>query len=293
MTSGKTGLVGTPIELTWKDGVSNVHGVFHYDESELRWVSEENLKLMTYIPDPQCFVDVTDAVLDTVNNTVSFDALEQGIYLLVDAKDGSYQKNVTAYISDWERGGYEVGDILALADKEWALSCKGEFHVTNAQELASAVWYANSFGLRTDITLENDIDLTGYDWIPMGYEDCGTGNPYVGTVNGNGYAIQNMTINSKMYYVGFIGTGNCKVNNLTFENASVSGGTCTGIVCGYCLYPALQQVHLTGTVTSSGRSVGAFVGNIDSIVEPNSINEPNCTCDVVVNGERVEKLLAE
>ncbi len=296
MATGTVGLVGTPIQLTWKEDVTPAQAVIHYNESELRWVPEQNLKLLYYHDGSdgtmQMMENVQDAVLDMENNTMTFavnpDA--QGIYLLVDWYEWKHDKNyayekgdISAYLSDWERG-YDTGSIMELADKAWAMGCNNDFHVSTPEELASAVWFVNAGGGRCDITLEADIDLSGYDWVPMGYSNCGSGNDYIGNINGNGYTIKNMRIKSDQYHVGFIGASSyaSEIYDLTFENAEVSGGRCTAIVwaSSNSQRAVFRNVHLTGTVTSSGSCDNPFSSNANP-------NLTECTADVFINGKEV------
>ena len=290
MTSGTVGLIGTPIRFTLKEGVEFVSAVFHYDDNELRWVNEDNIILMCYNSDFQRFREV-EAVTDTEENTVSFDVENDGIYLLVDSyewsnyfgKDRTEFKenaNILSYTSDWERG-YNTGDIMNLCDKEWAIENAPDFRVSTPEQLASVVWYVNASGFKCSITLENDIDLAGYQWTPMGYQPSSfIGNPFNGTIDGNGFAIKNMSIESNLSDVGFIGNGGSEVSNIRFENAYVKGGRNAGIVCGYSNIIKISDVSVSGNIENDKSNyIGAIVGH-----QANG-NIVNCTADVSLCGE--------
>ena len=290
MTSGTVGLVGTPIKFTLNEDVESASAVFHYDEDELRWVDEENIILMYYDNAFQRFSEV-EAVIDTEKNTVSFDVEDDGIYLLVDAyewsnyfgKDRTEFKenaNILAYTSDWERG-YDTGDIMNLCDKEWAIANAPDFKVSTPEQLASVVWYVNASGFKCSITLENDIDLAGYQWTPMGYQPASfIGNSFNGTIDGNGFAIKNMSIKSDLYDVGFIGNGGSEISNIRFENAYVNGGRNVGIVCGNSNTTKFSNVSVSGNIeTYKDNYVGAIAG---SLANGNIVN---CTADVTLCGE--------
>lgn len=244
MTSGTVGLVGTPIKFTLDEDVSDASAVMHYNEDEFRWVDENNLDLLGYDKVYQRYYRCDDAVIDTENNTITFGVEDNIIYVLVDniewtnywGKDRTeYKKevNVLSYVSDWERG-YNTGDIMNLCDKKWAIANAPDFRISTPEQLASVVWYVNASGFECSVTLENDIDLDGYEWIPMGYQPMSfVGNKFRGTVDGNGYTIKNMSINGRgYYYSGFIGIGGSEIRNITFENAIVDGGIRKDIVCG-------------------------------------------------------------
>ena len=244
MTSGTVGLVGTPIKFTLDEDVSDASAVMYYNEDELRWVDENNLALLSYDKVFQRYYRCNDAVIDTENNTITFGVEDSRIYVLVDniewtnywGKDRTeYKKevNILSYVSDWERG-YNTGDIMNLCDKEWAMANAPDFRVSTPEQLASVVWYVNASGFKCSVTLENDIDLDSYEWVPMGYQPMsGLGNKFKGTVDGNGYTIKNMNIKDNgYYYAGFIGIGGSDIRNITFENATVTGGIQKDIVCG-------------------------------------------------------------
>ena len=93
----------------------------------------------------------------------------------------------------WEIA-YDTGSIMALADKKWAEDNAPDFHVSTPEELASVVYYVNTtLGVKVNVTIENDIDLTGYDWMPMGWSEFQKGSFYFsGTVDGGGHTIQGM-----------------------------------------------------------------------------------------------------
>lgn len=290
MTSGTVGLVGTPIKFTLEEGVESASAVFHYDDNELRWVNEDNIILMYYNKTFQRFSQV-GALIDTEENTVSFDVEKDGIYLLVDSyewsnyfgKDRTEFKenaNILAYTSDWERG-YDTGDIMELCDKEWAIANAPDFRVSTPEQLASVVWYVNASGFKCSITLENDIDLAGYQWTPMGYQPASfIGNSFNGTIDGNGFAIKNMSIKSNLSDVGFIGNGGSEVSNIRFENAYVKGGRNAGIVCGYSNTTKFSNISVSGNIENNKSNfIGAIVGynsNGDTL---------NCKADVTLCDE--------
>ncbi|MDE5753667.1 MAG: dockerin type I repeat-containing protein, partial [Oscillospiraceae bacterium] len=292
MTSGTVGLVGTPIEFTLNETVESASAVFHYNDDELRWVKEEDLILMYYSNEAtiQSFREV-ESVIDTEKNTVSFDVKNDGIYLLVDAYEWSNyfgkdrtefkkEANVLAYISDWERG-YYTGDIMNLCDKEWAIANAPDFKVSTPEQLASVVWYVNASGFQCSITLENDIDLAGYQWVSMGYQPMSfVGNPFKGTIDGNGFAIKNMSIEADLSDAGFIGVGGSEISNIRFENAYIKGGRNVGIVCGSSNQAKFSNVSVSGNIeTHKSNFIGAIVGykRNGAIV--------NCTADVTLCGE--------
>lgn len=291
--SGVVGLIGIPIELEYDDTVSKPRLTFRYNEEELRGVPEKNLIMLHYSEEDYFYNTMEDAVIDTDANTVSASIDEPGVYLLADAyewlgvwgfdvDDYAYDRDPAEYESDWERECY-TGDILKLADKDYAMSCDGVFHVDSPETLASAVWYVNSVSGNVQIYLDADIDLTGYEWVPMGWSKA-SGIAFSGTVDGQNHTIKGMTIHEDYVQSGFIGYGlGVTVKNIKFEDAYVSATHCAGIVGGEIYSsPLWENVRVSGTVKGGKDDYGAIIGR------EAGTTFKNCSSDAVVNGEKTE-----
>ena len=157
---------------------------------------------------------------------------------------------------------------------------EGIFLVSTPEELASFNYYVNTspFGELLVMQLQNDIDLSGYRWAPMGWYGGKYDCPFICEVDGNGYSINNMTIDVDESSVGFIGweTG-CAVYNITFENAKVNGNSMVGIITGQAIGGWYENCHVNGEV--KGNSAGSMLGHAatDQLFD--------CTSDVIVNDE--------
>ncbi len=311
------GRVGTAIDIDAADSVEGYQVTLHYNEDELRWVPEKNLIVLAYDPNAptQIFAEVKDTVLDTEKNTVTFEGDRDCYYILTDAYQwyrakGQYPPeyeytvtDITQYTSNWERAG-KTGDIMKLADKEWARNNikDGTFTVSTAEELASAVYYVNAFqDIRNlqptnssmelddlvrleeiDIVLEGDIDLAGYEWAPF--------TVYNGELNGNGHTIRNVTLPSDFSMdssMGFIlNAQSANIHDITFENVSVTvdfGSGTAGIVAAkqdLPYKPTFENVHVSGSITM--RKDGQYGG----ILGAGNATFTNCTADVMVNGTK-------
>ena len=295
--SGVVGLVGSPIELTY-DSVDEPEIGFFYDAEELRGVPEKNLIMLHYSEDDQFYNTVENAVLDTEKCVVSARVSEPGVYLLADAYQWyscwgmdvskyKYDADKSAYATDWERE-CDTGSIMELADKQWAKDNAPDFRVSTPEQLASVVYYVN--GLNTDgskvsVTLEDDIDLTGYDWEPMGWYNGGTHN-FSGTVDGQGHTVNGMKIECGYQNCGFIGYGlDVAMHDISFTNADVSGTACTGIAGGEIYFTTVwTNVHTQGKVSGGGDDYGAIIGR------EASITFRDCSADVTVDGKPFEYL---
>ena len=276
MSSGVVGLVGAPIRV-WYEETASPRMTFYYRENELRGIPERNLIILHENADG-FFVQVGQETLNESADSISVAIPEPGIYLLadcyqwytvwgVDMSDYAYEVDPTMYPSDWERECY-TGSILELADKQWAVENAPVFHVSTASELASVVYYNNAImnygaqGGSLYVYLEDDIDLEGYEWVPMGWMGP-TDNRFDGVFDGQGHSILNMTIDQpQASHVAFIGysTG-VEVKNVSFKNAMLCGGTYTGIVGGEIyISREWENIHVDGDIVNAWGEIGSIVG---------------------------------
>ena len=116
--------------------------------------------------------------------------------------------------------------------------------------------------------LMNNVDLSSYDnWNPIGTSEV----PFTGELDGNGYAVENMTITAsreEQLNAGLFGYAkNATVKNLTIENGridvSADEGINAGLVCGYGLSSDFVGDVTKGIINISTKcisSVGGIVG---------------------------------
>lgn len=122
--------------------------------------------------------------------------------------------------------------------------------------------YAMRFDVAGSFTLENDIDMAGYE----GFTSIGDGsNPFTGTLNGNGHVIKNLTINTAGDDKGFIGT--CVGGTVTmtgFENLTVNwngdGGANIGGIIGRAVGATVTKCYVNNSYIRGRDHVGAIVG---------------------------------
>lgn len=291
MVSSTVGIIGAPIEITYSDNLKKPTLELCYNEDELRGVPEKNIMALHYPEEVDDFDLIDSAKVDTENNTVTFNLIGDGYYVLVDiyeygtamqfdVSEYAYEKDVTSYKSDWEREGY-IGDIMKLADKKWAVENAPYFHVSTPQELASAVYYANVVAdgeSVISIYLENDIDLTGYKWAPIGWSNFT--NLFV-SIYGQNHKLSGLNIKTNELDVGITGyVSGISVSDITVDNAHISGRGSVGIFSGECNgEKTFTNVKASGEVYGRENASGAFVGwgSGGSYI--------NCENNVKVNGE--------
>lgn len=288
--NGVVGLVGVPFELTYGEEINAPAISFNYNKDELKGISEKNLIVLHY-DEKEDFYNIIESVLDTNNCTVFAEIEEDGVYLLADSHQWyDYIGKDSKWVTD-----YDTGDIMELADIEWAMENAPDFHVSTVEELASVVWYANTAEMtELSLTLEDDIDLTGYEWKSMNWQYTGNRNiDFKGFIEGNNHTINGMKIHEEnCYNVGFLGFAvNTTMQNISFTNADVSADYAVGIAAGK-LYAdekaeiEWKNVHVSGKITAYD-GYGAIAGFGDQYwFAPFT----DCTADVTVNGEPFEYL---
>lgn len=290
--SGVGGLLGSPIDLDYND-VKNPELTFVYDPEQLGPIPEKNLILLHY--SEEGFYYTMESVTDMENHTVTAKIKEGGVYLLADAyqwyvcwdidvSDYEYEVDPTTYVSAWERE-QDTGDILLLADIEWAIDNAPYFTVSTPEELASVVYYVNVYSNAGSITFDADIDLTGYKWVPMGWTGPSGSYYFTGTIDGQGHTIKGMTIDGTGYYsVGFLGYSfSTDIKDLNFEDAYVSGGNVTGIVGGEMIaFSTWKNVTVQGEMRDLSNKYGSLVG-WDA-----GVSYIDCSADVTYDGEPVD-----
>lgn len=121
---------------------------------------------------------------------------------------------------------------------------------------------------KADITLNNDIDLGGKIWMPIG---ASYKNGFEGTFNGNGYTISNLTIDESYTngFVGLFGYSNATIYNFRMTNVYISSkSSFVGAVCGYAPGGTISNVYVDGFITNSSSDsyTAGIVGYTDGSV---------------------------
>lgn len=297
--NGVVGLVGVPIEVSFPDDLlTDIELTFEYDKDELRGVPERNLIVLTYNVN---HYDECEFTLNTEESTASLPIVKSGVFLLVDAFEWfkvwgdsrylnyAYTVDKSEYKTDWELE-CDTGSIMKIADIEWAMDNAPYFDVSTPEQLAGVVYYVNGVAENRSvhITLQDDIDLSGLEWVPMGWYS-GSKHSFTGIFDGNGHTISHMTISEDADYPskGFIGySTDAVVSDITFTDAVVAGGNYTGVVGGQIyVSEAWENIHLIDCLVDGAYSdYGAIVGR-----ESGGIGFRNCSLkNVMVNGTLTE-----
>lgn len=103
-----------------------------------------------------------------------------------------------------------------------------------------------------------DIDLSGVDWLPIGFS-----NPFTGVYDGNGKAITNLECDQQEN-AGLFG----RVSGATIKNLSIKGtvtGVYAGLLAGQVGGGIIQDVDVGGQVEAAGFGGGLIGLSADSV----------------------------
>ena len=120
-----------------------------------------------------------------------------------------------------------------------------------------------------DYILMNDIDLSGSDWIPIGWDSNSSEIiPYSGIFDGNGYSINNLNIDeaSKNDLGLFAQISQASILELYIINFNITGNDRIGSVAGSVedtQLVTLTNITLTGIIDAD-QFVGSLIGKIDA-----------------------------
>lgn len=97
------------------------------------------------------------------------------------------------------------------------------------------------------IRLDNDIDLAGVPWIPLGGNEYA---PFSGSFDGQGHTITGLVIDGDTRTnVGFFGEATGSIRNVSLK-VNITGGSRTGGVTGYQSGGSIEGAYTEGSVTS-------------------------------------------
>ena len=167
--------------------------------------------------------------------------------------------------TDWQAGKeYTYTVSLAAAYPGYTDDGNGNYTVTSAEGLKNIAKLVNEEG-KTDIniTLTDNIDLTGIDWTPIGID---YNHQYTGSFDGGGHTITGLTVTGSNEYTGLfgrIGSGG-KVMNVKLEGVQIESDNETSAVGGVAgwSYGNIENCSVSGSVSGSGMNgvAGGVVG---------------------------------
>lgn len=157
--------------------------------------------------------------------------------------------------------------------------------ITNATQLIG-------MSLNGNHTLENDIDLTGLTYTPVGTAS----SPFTGSLDGNGHTISGLRINTSTQYVGLFGYANgAEISDLTLEDADIDATFTSsdysylhiGGIAGKAVNTDISNVNVSGEIDGSsygGVYAGGLVGYGTSTVD-SSITDSRTSASVFAQSD--------
>lgn len=193
--------------------------------------------------------------------------LSKGLTLTLLDKEGKVRVRRGASEADLQAGHIlnlgtlDSGSFVSLEKVD------GVYHVYDAQGLVE--WASKDDVLTVNVVLENDIDMSGTEWAPVGSGMQAGG--YSGDFNGGRKSICGLEVNTEGD-AGFFGglASGAKVHDLRFCGSSVTGGSGSyaGIVAGESL--GVIEDCIVSDSEVYGNYAGAIAGN-------NSVQINRCT----------------
>lgn len=197
--------------------------------------------------------------------------------------------NVKAETSVWDGYSYSF---------DWYTNSSGTiYHIKTAADLAglsrcfSTGYYIHGKFEGKTVILDNDIDLAGYEWTPIGIIDASnTSFEFAGTFDGNNHTIKGMSItkhnSKKITNLGLFGSnisnsfvvrnlkveGEIRLNNITdvYDGGSIYAGGIIGYTRAGAIENCQTNVNIT-VVIDNGQFRKAICGGIVGLIEESNI----------------------
>ena len=191
--------------------------------------------------------------------------------------NGTEERNLSAAITP-EAGKFY--NITLNKDKGYTDDGQGNYTVTSAEGLKNIAKLVNEEG-KTDIniTLTDNIDLTGIDWTPIG---TSFSNSYTGTFDGGNHTITGLTVTGSNDYAGLFGDidENGTVKNVVLEGVQITSDNSSGYAGGVAgnSWGTIENCSVSGSVSGT-----TFAGGVVGSQWGGSIT--GCNSSATVKGE--------
>jgi len=149
-------------------------------------------------------------------------------------------------------------------DTSWYNASSAAFVLSTPEQLAGLarlVNDGNDFSAKT-VSLNADIVLSNYNWVPIGTQTDGVTRPFAGTFNGQDHIIIGLFINSTDGHQGLFRYNTGTIRNVGITIGNISGSESTAAIAGHNT-GLVQNCYNMATITSTGRA-GGIVGDNDS-----------------------------
>ena len=167
----------------------------------------------------------------------------------------------------------------------WMLGSETTIYITTAQQLKQLADEVNAGDSKSGKTylLANDIDLSGLNWVPIGYYiDWNNSNNklFSGVFDGQGHSIIGLTISGGQNDAGLFGyTHLATIRNVVIRNPQIEGRGEVGALVGRQGYSStgIEKCAVIGGRIQGAGSVGGLVG----YMEESPLQNCYTTCEVI------------
>ncbi len=193
----------------------------------------------------------------------------------------------------FEKPDYEVEIWDGASVNKPSTNADGNYVITKASELA---WVAQQVNAGTTfegktIKLENDIDLLGNEWTPIGTAACS----FAGTFDGQNHTISNLAVSSSEQdsCLGLFGSVTGTIKNFTVKGAKVAstvtkgtGGRC-GVAAGMLFAPNgnAENIKVVDATVSSTHYTGGIAGYAYGSIKNCSVENATLTIAPVLQSD--------
>ena len=147
---------------------------------------------------------------------------------------------------------------LTVDDTEFAGgagTANSPYLISNADQLNMMRCYDDKY-----FALTQDIDLAGFDWIPIGADN----RTWRGALDGRGHSIKNLTVNGLSANAGLFGEMYYySINDLTLRNFDIEAEYDAGALFGEARYGSISNVKILNSTVSGRDDMGLLGGSID------------------------------
>ena len=200
--------------------------------------------------------------------------------------------------------GTSVDNWDGTADTSWYTSAPdaSEYHITTAEQLAGMAKLVNEDTtnfINTTVYLDNDLDLSGHEWVSIGDGANTNHGSFQGIFNGQNHVIYNLysheglgngnNNDNNLYRNGLFGSiYKATVKNLGIENAEIvipMDDTSTygkGILVDWMTNSNIENCYTTGSITG-GSYIEKYIGGIAGFLNGNN-NFSQCYSTATITG---------
>ncbi len=205
--------------------------------------------------------------LSCKENTANYELFEMNSIPVADGNDNLYYMTKEETITRVADGLYQD------ANKEYLVATGSGFSYLNQNWRTLA-------NKATVINLVTDIDFAGYTWTPLeSHADTSMGFK---ELNGNGYTINNLTINGQAMFKRFAASGDVTVKDVVFDNAKVNSSSINSSILTVQTYQnvLLDNVDVANSTISGGYKVAPLIATVYDENSSKTVTATLKNCDV-------------